>query len=112
MHARVALDLAGPNAPALVLVHGIGVASPYFVPTAEQLAPHFRVFAVDLPGFGLSDKPSHILDIAELADALAAWMRVEGLERLDAFLDLHGGRYPVQWVDASAARQEARVKHA
>jgi 2-hydroxy-6-oxonona-2,4-dienedioate hydrolase len=81
MHARVALDLAGPNAPVVVLVHGIGVASPYFVPTARQLAPHFRIFAVDLPGFGLSDKPSHILDIAELADALAAWMRVEGLER-------------------------------
>jgi pimeloyl-ACP methyl ester carboxylesterase len=81
VHARVALDQAGPNAPAVVLVHGIGVASPYFVPTAEQLAPHFRVFAVDLPGFGLSDKPSHILDIAELADTLAAWMQTEGLER-------------------------------
>jgi pimeloyl-ACP methyl ester carboxylesterase len=56
------------------MVHGIGVASPYFVPTIKRLAPHFRVFAVDLPGFGLSDKPSRILTIAGLADALVAWL--------------------------------------
>jgi pimeloyl-ACP methyl ester carboxylesterase len=63
------------------MVHGIGVASPYFVPTMKRLAPHFRVFAVDLPGFGLSDKPSRILTIAGLADALVAWLWAEGLER-------------------------------
>jgi 2-hydroxy-6-oxonona-2,4-dienedioate hydrolase len=50
VHARVALDQAGPNAPAVVLVHGIGVASPYFVPTAEQLAPHFRSSPSTCPG--------------------------------------------------------------
>src|SRR5206468_9528044 len=29
----------------------------------------------DLPGFGRSQKPPHILDIPEMADSLAAWMR-------------------------------------
>jgi 2-hydroxy-6-oxonona-2,4-dienedioate hydrolase len=81
VHARVATALAGSAAPAIVMVHGIGVASPYFVPTMKRLAPHFRVFAVDLPGFGLSDKPSRILTIPELADALGAWLEAAGLER-------------------------------
>jgi pimeloyl-ACP methyl ester carboxylesterase len=40
--------------------------------TVEQLAPHFQVFAVDLPGFGRSDKPSRVLHIGERAYALAA----------------------------------------
>jgi pimeloyl-ACP methyl ester carboxylesterase len=81
IHTRVTEGLAESGAPIVVLVHGVGVASPYFVPTMQQLAPHFQVFAIDLPGFGRSDKPSHTLSIAELADALAAWLRAEGLER-------------------------------
>ena len=44
-----------------------------------------RLFAVsivpDLPGFGRSEKPPHILTIAGMADALADWMRVVGLKR-------------------------------
>jgi 2-hydroxy-6-oxonona-2,4-dienedioate hydrolase len=81
MHARVTTSPVESAAPIVVLVHGVGVASPYFVPTAEQLAPHFQTFAIDLPGFGRSGKPSHTLSIAELADALADWLRAEGLER-------------------------------
>jgi pimeloyl-ACP methyl ester carboxylesterase len=81
IHARVSVNPADSGAPIVVLVHGVGVASPYFVPTMKQLAPHFQVFAIDLPGFGRSDKPPHTLSIAELADALATWLRAEGLER-------------------------------
>ncbi len=51
------------------------------IPLAEHLAPYLRVYAPDLPGFGLSDKPSGALTVGELADALAAWMHEVGLER-------------------------------
>src|SRR5579862_4730067 len=64
---------AGIDAPALVLVHGIGVASPYFVPLARRLAPHLRVYAPDLPGFGESSA-SEDLPVEQLADVLADWM--------------------------------------
>jgi 2-hydroxy-6-oxonona-2,4-dienedioate hydrolase len=74
VHIREATDLAPPGAPAVVLVHGVGVSSRYMVPTGERLAPHYRVYAPDLPGFGRSDKPPHLLDIPGLADALRAWM--------------------------------------
>lgn len=78
MHARVAAGLAPAGAKAVVLVHGVGVSSRYLIPTAERLAPSYRVFAPDLPGFGRSDKPPHLLDIPGLADTLAAWMTQVG----------------------------------
>jgi pimeloyl-ACP methyl ester carboxylesterase len=51
------------------------------IPLAERLASQRRVYALDLPGFGRSDKPRRPLNITELTDALAGWMRENGLER-------------------------------
>ncbi len=51
------------------------------VPLAECLAPYLRVYAPDLPGSGLSDKPERPLSVRELADTLAAWMEAVGLSR-------------------------------
>jgi 2-hydroxy-6-oxonona-2,4-dienedioate hydrolase len=79
MHARVSVDLAPARSLPIVLVHGIGVASRFMVPAAEVLAPYHRVYAPDLPGFGESDKPAHILNVVELTDALADWTRAIGV---------------------------------
>ena len=78
MHARVG-ERAGAAAPAVVLVHGLGVSSRYMVRVAERLARDVRVYAPDLPGFGASEKPEHVLDVEALADVLAAWMDAVGL---------------------------------
>jgi len=58
----------------VVLVHGLGMSSRYMMPLARHLASEFRVYAPDLPGFGLSDKPAHALTVPELADALSAFL--------------------------------------
>ena len=58
----------------VVLVHGMVISGRYMVPTAEELAPLYPVYAVDLPGYGDSVKPRAIVDLPELADSLAAWM--------------------------------------
>lgn len=57
-----------------VLVHGLGMSGRYMMPTAELLAPHGTVHVPDLPGFGKSDDPQHVLTVPQLADALAGWM--------------------------------------
>jgi pimeloyl-ACP methyl ester carboxylesterase len=49
------------------------------LPLAECLMPHVRVFAPDLPGSGLSDKPAGPLSVRELADALAACTDAVGI---------------------------------
>lgn len=65
----------------IVLVSGLGVSSSYMRPTLRELARGASVYAPDLPGFGPSDKPGRTLGVAELASALAAWMRAAGVGR-------------------------------
>lgn len=81
MHARVSVSPARHDRPAVVLVHGIGITSRYWVPTSVLLAPYFRNYAPDLPGFGLSDKPERTQTLRELSDWLAKWIRSFGLSR-------------------------------
>ncbi|MBX6311765.1 MAG: alpha/beta hydrolase [Isosphaeraceae bacterium] len=108
IHARVSAEPVPAEAPAVVLVHGMSVSSRYLVPTAERLAPFYRVFAPDLPGFGLSVKPRRTLDVPELADALAAWMNAAGLGRAA----LLGNSFGCQIIANFAARYPERVERA
>lgn len=81
MHARVSLHPTNSSVrESVVLVHGLGVSSHYMVPTAVKLAPNCRVYAPDLPGFGKSSRPTHILNVPQMADALNEWMDAVGLE--------------------------------
>jgi 2-hydroxy-6-oxonona-2,4-dienedioate hydrolase len=65
----------------VVLLHGLGVSSRYFVPLARILADRWRVVAVDLPGWDGSDRPPSVLDIPGLAGELGTWLDAEELER-------------------------------
>jgi pimeloyl-ACP methyl ester carboxylesterase len=53
---RLSIMEAGTGPPILAL-HGLGGTKGSFLPTAAALGDRFRVIAVDLPGFGDSDKP-------------------------------------------------------
>src|SRR6266571_2275378 len=100
MHARVSVSPARYEAPSVVLVHGIGITSRYWVPTSVLLAPWFRNYAPDFPGFGLSDKPRGHLRVPQLADWLAAWMRARHL----ANVALVGNSFGCQTVAECAVR--------
>ena len=51
-------DQGRPELPTLLLIHGLGCSLKYWncVFDAQELS-HYRILAVDLPGFGLSEKP-------------------------------------------------------
>jgi pimeloyl-ACP methyl ester carboxylesterase len=49
--------LEAGTGPAVVCVHGLGGTKASFLPTVAALADRHRVIAMDLPGFGDSDKP-------------------------------------------------------
>ena len=69
------------GAPSIVHVHGFGISGTYLVPTASRLAPLFQTYVPDLPGFGRSQHPKHPLGIPALADAIARFMDVVGLDK-------------------------------
>jgi pimeloyl-ACP methyl ester carboxylesterase len=81
MFARLSTHPLPTGLPPIVLVHGLAMSSWYLTPVAQRLAPFCPLYVPDLPGFGRSEKPSHILTIAEMADTLAGWMRAAGVER-------------------------------
>lgn len=105
VHARVAEHVPAWF-PAIVLVHGLGVSSRYMRPLARELAPFYRVFALDLPGFGRSDKPRRSLGLVEQAETLSGWMRATGLRAAT----LVGNSYGAQIALELAARRPRLVQ--
>ncbi|MFN8558989.1 MAG: alpha/beta fold hydrolase [Dehalococcoidia bacterium] len=65
--------VAGAGRP-VVLVHGMGGSSLTFRWNIEELAEHFRVYAVDLPGHGRSEKPDLLYLIEDAVPFLAAFI--------------------------------------
>lgn len=105
MFARVSAQPPDNGRLPVVLVHGLVISSRYMEPLAGALGGDFRVLAPDLPGFGESDKPHHILDVDELADALALWLEASGIARA-AFI---GNSFGCQVLAALAVRHPAVV---
>ena len=108
IHALVSTETVPPDAPAVVLVHGSGLSGRYMVPTAREFTPDFRVYVPDIPGYGDSEDPGRILDVPQMADWLAAWMSVMGLERA-SFL---GNSFGCQVIADLAARHPRLVETA
>lgn len=78
LYARAGPLTARPGEITVVLVHGLVISSLYMVPTLRELGRELPVLAPDLPGFGLSPKPRHVLTIEEHADVLHEWLRPLG----------------------------------
>ena len=77
----VVTDVGRPDAPVVVLVHGIGVSERYYRGLARELASDRRVLVPDLPGFGRSPRPSRVPTVGDLADVVLAVLRHRGIER-------------------------------
>ncbi|MFF9342778.1 alpha/beta fold hydrolase [Streptomyces sp. NPDC014773] len=76
---RLAYRVAGPEGGRpLVLVHGRGESATTWGPVMEDLAADHRVYAVDLRGHGLSDRPGgYGFDV--FRDELGGFLRALGL---------------------------------
>ena len=72
----------GPDRPNLVLIHGFGNSLQSFRLLGPLLAEDYHVIAVDLPGFGLSAKPTdYEYSNAQQAATIGDFIRALGLEQ-------------------------------
>jgi len=98
--------LEAGTGPALLALHGLGGTKGSFLPTAVALAPRFRVIAVDLPGFGDSDKPiGAAYDARFFADACIDLLDTLVLDHSHVIGNSLGGRVALE----IALRHPARV---
>lgn len=83
--------------PPVVLLHGLGATKASFLPTVGALARRHRAIAIDLPGFGDSDKPlSGAYDAAFFARAVVSLLDALGYERAHLVGNSMGGRVAIE----------------
>src|SRR3982074_3761444 len=98
--AKIRLSRGGPaaaDAPPLVFLHGAGGHTGWMA-FLEELATRFAVFAPEHPGFGQSDDPPWLDEIADLADFHLDLLKALGLDRVHLMGTSLGG-----WVAAEMA---------
>ncbi len=94
-HVRV-LD-QGKGTP-IVLLHGWCDSSFTWRHVIPPLAEHYRVIALDWPGFGYSSKPAEAVPFSEMADVLAATLDELGIEQAVIAGNSMGGGASLQFA--------------
>lgn len=73
----------GGEGEAIVLLHGFPTASWDWHRLWPFVVPHYRVFALDMMGFGFSDKPpDYPYSITDQADLHQGWLEKMGIGRI------------------------------
>jgi pimeloyl-ACP methyl ester carboxylesterase len=94
------------DGPPVVLLHPSPLSSRVVLPIANALAQHHRVYAIDTPGYGLSDPPhARPESLDDYLDGFAAAFDALGLGRLC----LYGAATGAQFAIAFARRFPERV---
>ncbi|HEU0023212.1 MAG TPA: alpha/beta fold hydrolase [Thermoleophilaceae bacterium] len=93
---RLSILSAGAGDP-VICAHGLGGTKASFLPTVAALGDSYRVIAVDLPGFGESDKPiAAAYDARHFARAVFELMDALDLERAHLVGNSMGGRVVIE----------------
>jgi pimeloyl-ACP methyl ester carboxylesterase len=88
---------AGTGPETILCVHGLGGTKASFLPTVNGLAEGHRVVALDLPGFGESDKPIGApYNAAWFARSVFATMDALGIEKAHVAGNSMGGRVAIE----------------
>jgi pimeloyl-ACP methyl ester carboxylesterase len=94
----IAVARAGhPDAPPVVMLHGLGGTKGSFLPTVAALADSYRTLAIDLPGFGDSVKPVGApYDPRFFAKAVCGFLDACGIADVHLIGNSMGGRVALE----------------
>jgi pimeloyl-ACP methyl ester carboxylesterase len=93
----------------IVLVHGIGASSRVMRRLIAELGADYPVFAPDLPGFGMSEDPAHVLDAEGHAEALRQWMASAGIDGAAVLGTSYGCQVAVELAIRDPERVDALI---
>ena len=99
----VRYEVAGEGEP-VVLVHGLSGSTRWWSRNVPALAERYRVYLVDLPGFGAMRSLRRRFVLSEAASWLSEWMKAVGIERAHLVGHSMGGYVSVR---LAASRPQA-----
>ncbi|MDF2921913.1 MAG: alpha/beta hydrolase family protein [Paenibacillaceae bacterium] len=82
----------------VLLLHGWGASLQSYTFILESLVPKFRVFALDLPGFGASGEPSVPWGVDEYYRCIARFIELAGINNPVIIGHSHGGRIAIRYA--------------
>jgi len=90
--------VAGSEGPVVILIHGIGCAVDSWILNINALAQKHRVYALDLVGFGKSDKPEIDYSFANFAKFIRDFMETQNIDRASLVGWSFGGGFSLQFA--------------
>lgn len=91
---KVAYRVGGSGSP-VVLLHGWGAESGTFQSIFDRLSNSHKVYAIDLPGFGLSEIPSEAWDATNYAKLLSSFLDKLNIAKVSLIGHSYGGRISI-----------------
>ncbi|MBO0777849.1 MAG: alpha/beta hydrolase [Ktedonobacteraceae bacterium] len=95
---RIPYKVAGQGQP-VILIHGLSASMLWWTRNVAVLARHYRVYLVDLPGFGSLHRVRERFLIKNAATGVLRWIETLGLERVHLIGHSMGG-YICMWIAA------------
>ena len=100
------VEQGNPTGPAVVFIHGFASSWVVWERLMKDLGSQYRVLALDLPGFGYSDKRAGDYSPQGLGDLVAAFLSARGIQRAHVVAHSWGSSVAL----ALAFRHAARVQ--
>lgn len=100
---------AGEKGSALILLHGVGCSIEFWERNIAALAQAHRVFAVDITGFGRTDKPEVDYTFQMMADFVLDFMNAAGIEKATLVGNSMGGGISITVAAQAPERVEKIV---
>jgi pimeloyl-ACP methyl ester carboxylesterase len=97
---------AGEKGSTVILLHGVGCSVEFWERNIAALAREHRVFAVDIVGFGRTDKPEVVYTFQLMADFVLDFMNAMGIDKASLVGNSMGGGISM----TVAAQAPERVK--
>ena len=82
---------AGEKGSTVILLHGVGCSVEFWERNIAALAREHRVFAIDIVGFGRTDKPEGVYTFEMMADFVLDFMKTMGIDKASLVGNSMGG---------------------
>lgn len=105
---NINIEVAGEGEP-VFLLHGWGCSNRIFAHLAQTLAPGYKVYNFDFPGFGDSDEPNTVWGTEEYTRMVEQFAKEEGIENPSLVGHSFGGRISIIYASRNKVQRVVLV---